>query len=160
MTPVAARVALARAATSDIPNMDVWTTEAERPGPSFTFETVLEARRLAGESAQIWFLCGADILEGIASFREAAVICQNVRIAAFDRPGFKRVEMIIPTLPDAWQAVTDAIATPEPIDISSSAVRDALMSGGDVSPFLLPSVLAEIRALGLYGFHPPERLGV
>ncbi len=160
VTPAAARVALAKAATAEIPNMAVWTTEAERPGPSFTFETVLEARRLAGDSAQIWFLCGADVLSGIASFREADVICKNVRIAAFDRPGFERVDTILPTLPEAWRAVTDAIVTPEPIDISSTAVRDALMQGSDVSALLMPCVLSEIRARGLYGCHPEEQLEV
>ena len=132
VTPAAARVALAEAATMGIDDMDVWTVEAERPGPSYTFETVLEARRLAGPDAKLWFLCGADVLAGIASFREADVICQTVRIAAFDRP-------------------------PEPVDMSSTAVRDALLSGGDVSDLLLPAVVEQIVARGLYGTGPKEQ---
>jgi len=160
VTPVSARVALAEAATADICDMDVWTIEAERPGPSFTFETVLEARRLAGPAAKLWFLCGADVLSGIASFREADVICNTVRIAAFDRPGFARVDAIVPMLPKAWQDVTDAIETPEPVDISSTAVRDALMTGKDVSALLHPAVLREIQLRGLYGSAAEEQKAV
>ena len=140
-----------------IDDMDVWTVEAERPGPSYTFETVLEARRLAGSDAKLWFLCGADVLSGIASFREADVICQTVRIAAFDRPGFESVANIISKLPPQWRGITDAIPTPEPVDMSSTTVRDALLSGGDVSALLLPSVVDEIVARGLYGTGPKEQ---
>ena len=160
VTAADARVALANAATADICNMDVWTIEAERPGPSFTFETVLEARRLAGPAAKLWFLCGADVLSGIASFREADVIRKTVRIAAFDRPGFAPVDAILPNLPKAWQDVTDAIATSEPVDISSTAVRDAFASGRDVSALLDPNVLSEIRARGLYGRAAGEQKAV
>lgn len=156
VTPAPVRVALAEIATRGIANMAVWTIEAERPGPSFTFETVLEARRLAGLDATLWFLCGADVLAGIASFREAAVIRDNVRLAAFDRPGFPSIATIVSGLPPEWQAVTDPIATPEPVDISSTAVRDALASGRDVSALLDPNVLCEIRARGLYGCGPKE----
>ena len=151
VTPASVRVALAYAATKGIADMAVWTLEAERPGPSYTFETVLEARRLTGPDAKLWFLCGADVLSGIASFREAAVIRENVRLAVFDRPGFPSVATIMSGLSAEWQAVTDAIATPEPVDISSTAVRDALASGRDVSTLLDPNVLSEIRARGLYG---------
>ena len=157
VTPAAARVALAEAATMGIDDMDVWTVEAERPGPSYTFETVLEARRLAGPDAKLWFLCGADVLAGIASFREADVICQTVRIAAFDRPGFESVADIISQLPPQWRDITDAIPTPEPVDMSSTAVRDALLSGGDVSDLLLPAVVEQIVARGLYGSGPKEQ---
>ena len=160
VTPVDARVALAIAATAGIDDMDVWTIEAERPGPSFTFETVLEARKLAGPAAEIWFLCGADVLSGIASFREAAVIRETVRIAAFDRPGFDSVANIISQLPPQWRDVTDAIPTPEPVDISSTAVRDAFVSGRDVSTLLDPNVLSEIRVRRLYGSAVEEQKAV
>lgn len=140
-----------------IDDMDVWTVEAERPGPSYTFETVLEARRLACPDAKLWFLCGADVLAGIASFREADVICQTVRIAAFDRPGFESVANIISKLPPQWRDITDAIPTPEPVDMSSTAVRDALLSGGDVSDLLLPAVVDQIVANELYGTGPKEQ---
>ena len=136
--------------------MAVWTVEAERPGPSYTFETVLEARRLTGPEAKLWFLCGADVLSGISSFKEANTIRENVRIAAFDRPGFPSVATIISQLPADWQAVTDALETPEPVDISSTAVRDALASGADVSLLLDPNVLSEIRVRGLYGYGVDE----
>lgn len=151
VTPASVRVALADAATKGNADMAVWTVEAERPGPSYTFETVLEARRLTDPDAKLWFLCGADVLSGIASFREAAVIREQARLAVFDRPGFPSVATIISGLPREWQAVTDAIATPEPVDISSTAVRDALASGRDVSTLLDPKVLFEIRAHRLYG---------
>lgn len=157
VSPAAARVALAEAAILGIDEMDVWTVEAERPGPSYTFETVLEARRLAGPDAKLWFLCGADVLSGIASFREADVLCETVRIAAFDRPGFESVANIISQLPQQWQDITDAIPTPEPVDMSSTAVRDALLSGGDVSALLLPAVVDQIVARGLYGSGPKEQ---
>ena len=157
VSPAAARVALAEAAILGIDDMDVWTIEADRPGPSYTFETVIEARRLAGPDAKLWFLCGADVLSGIASFREAAVLCETVRIAAFDRPGFESVVNIISQLPQQWQYITDAIPTPEPVDMSSTAVRDALLSGGDVSALLLPAVVDQIVARGLYGSGPKEQ---
>jgi nicotinate-nucleotide adenylyltransferase len=157
VSPAAARIALAEAAILGINDMEVWTIEAERPGPSYTFETVLEARRLAGPAAKLWFLCGADVLSGIASFREAEVLCETVRIAAFDRPGFQSVGEVLPILPRVWQDITDTINTPKPIDISSTAVRDALLSGGDVSGLLLPAVFDQIVARGLYGSGPKEQ---
>ena len=156
VTPAPIRVALADAATRNSANMAVWTVEADRPGPSYTFETVLEARRLMGPEAKLWFLCGADVLSGISSFKEADTIRENVRIAAFDRPGFPSVATIISQLPADWQAVTDALETPEPVDVSSTAVRDALASGADVSLHLDPNVLSEIRVRELYGYGVDE----
>jgi len=156
VTPAPVRVALAEIATRGIANMAVWTVEADCPGPSYTFETVLEARRLTGPDAKLWFLCGADVLSGISSFKEAYTIRENVRIAAFDRPGFPSVATIVSQLPADWQAVTDALETPEPVDISSTAVRDALASGTDVSSLLDPNVLSEIRVRGLYGYGVDE----
>lgn len=151
VTPAPVRIALASAAIHSTANMAVWTVEADRPGPSYTFETVIEARRLAAKGTKLWFLCGADVLSGISSFKEANIIRENVRIAAFDRPGFPSVATIISQLPADWQAVTDAIDTAEPVDISSTEVRDAFAAGRDVSALLDPNVLTEIRSRGLYG---------
>jgi nicotinic acid mononucleotide adenylyltransferase len=56
-----------------------------------------------------------------------------------DRPGYSQ------SLPQGWMS----LAVPQ-VDVSSTELRDALLSGRDIGDHLPPAVLHEIRARRLY----------
>lgn len=149
LTPPEHRIAMINAAIVGHLQMSVCTLETDIPGPSYTFETLATLRRGA-PTAQLWFLCGADVLSGLPSFKNALDIVSHVRIAAFDRPGYPAVEQVVRTLPSLWQAAIDPIVTPTPVDISSTEIRRRLQGGISVSGFITESIENYIKDHALY----------
>ena len=143
------RIAMINAAIAGHVQMSVCTLETDVLGPSYTFETLASLRR-AAPMAQLWFLCGADVLSGLPSFKNALEIVSHVRIAAFDRPGYAAVEQIVCTMPPLWQAAIDPIVTPTPVDVSSTAIRKRLQEGRSVSGLITESIENYIKDHGLY----------
>jgi nicotinate-nucleotide adenylyltransferase len=77
MLPFALRAALAEAAVAGVPGLAVSRLEAERPGPSYTVDT-LAALRAARPGVRPWFILGAaDLadLPGWHRWREIPALC-------------------------------------------------------------------------------------
>jgi nicotinate (nicotinamide) nucleotide adenylyltransferase len=95
LSPRADRLAMARLAVEDNGALVVSTAEVERPGPSYTAETLAELRSQSASETELFFIMGADSLADFPHWREPQRILPvgplgGGRAAAFGRQGLAR----------------------------------------------------------------------
>lgn len=151
--PVSAedRLAMCRAAFAGIEGVYVSDLEIRRGGTSYTVDTL---RELAGEDRRLFLLCGTDMMLTLDRWREAEEIfclCYPVyvRREASDPRLDAQIVQKIEEYNRRYGRIVRRIVT-EPIEISSTELRDAIREGRDVTPWLPPMVETYIRDKHLY----------
>lgn len=144
VTPAADRLAmveaLVRAADGQaLPGLVASDLEIRRGGPSYTVDTLRELAQREPD-ATLFLIVGRDLAAELPSWHEAAAIEQLATVVVVDRPGFYG------ELRANWRALHV-----EPVDVSSSQLRQLLRDGGDVSAYVPPGVIDVIQTRGLYG---------
>lgn len=149
VTPAAHRLEMTRALVEGLSWAEVSTVEVDRAGPSYTADTV-EALA-AGRGGEWWVILGADALADVEHWHEPSRIVAAARLGVAGRPGTPlepsaKLRSLVPGI----ETRIDRIEMEE-VDVSSTAIRALLRSGGAVGDAVPPSVLEVIRRLGLYG---------
>lgn len=89
ISPAAERLAMVERAIAGDERFAVSTVELERPGPSYTVDTLRELRTLWGDDAWMVLILGWDMLKYLPKWHDAEhVIAGADQIAAVHRPGF------------------------------------------------------------------------
>ncbi|MBM2810361.1 MAG: nadD [Chloroflexi bacterium] len=150
VTAAANRAAMVRLAIADNPLFEICEIELERPGPSYTVDSLrtLHARL---PDIEIYFIVGMDSLADLPTWHDPMGILELACIAAIYRPGSKPVDLKIMAkeVPGAESRVR-LIATPG-LDIASTDLRARLRDGNRPVRYLLPDAVIEyIEANGLY----------
>lgn len=124
---------------------EVSTVELERSGPSYTVDT---ARTLREEhpDAELYLVMGVDQYEELATWHEPEELLGLVRLAVMDRGGesARRTSVEVPGAEDAHFVAVRRV------DVSSTAVREAVADGRDVTGWLPPGVSAIVERERLY----------
>lgn len=135
--------------------VEVSTIELERPGKSYTADT-LAALRKQYPDARMWLLMGTDMFATFHQWHDPSSILAQAGLCAFgrserdDKALFAALaEELEETLPEAKITV---ITLPELVEISSTELRE-LLAKGKGGDFLLPAVYGYILVNGLYGTH-------
>lgn len=135
--------------------VEVSTIELERPGKSYTADT-LAALRKQYPDARMWLLMGTDMFATFHQWHDPSSILAQAGLCAFgrserdDKALFAALaEELEETLPEAKITV---ITLPELVEISSTELRE-LLAKGEGGDFLLPAVYGYILMNGLYGTH-------
>lgn len=127
------------------PRFEACTTELERPGPSYTVDTVRALRRAAPED-ELYLIMGVDQYRELATWREPQALLEMVRLAVMDREGESARET-----PASVPGAESALFVPvRRVDVSSTDVRSAVREGRDVSAWLPPGVAAIVARERLY----------
>ena len=136
------RAAMVTVAIADHPDWTCSRAEIDRPGPSYTADTLGE---IAAENpgAQLWFVMGADRLAGFSSWHEPARILSLARLAVISRGGIDQTALI-QTVREVAPGRVDLLEAPE-VDVSSTMVRDRLATGAPVE-YLVPDGVARLLA--------------
>jgi nicotinate-nucleotide adenylyltransferase len=125
------RAAMLALATAGTPGFEVELSELQRPGPSYTVDT-LRALRQREPKAEFVLLLGADAAGDLPGWKEADQVRLLARIAVFARPGS--------SVPDSpW--VSAVIEVPA-IDISATEVRERVHRKQSVR-YWVPDAVAE-----------------
>lgn len=125
----AVRLAMAHAAFDQIPLVDVSDMEIRRSGPSYTIDTV---RELEAGARALDLIVGADLAAQLDAWHEAAALKALVEVGVVPRPG----SSITP--PIGWRHYEIAM---QPVDLSSTFIRDMSLSDTDLHSFLPESVI-------------------
>lgn len=80
-------------ATVFTPYFTVSSIELQRPGRSYSVETVKELRRIYGEEADLYFIMGVDAFLEMASWKDAEEILSLVQVIVTARPGWRLDEV-------------------------------------------------------------------
>jgi len=134
--------------------------ELERPGPSYTIDTVRDLPTLlqAPEDLGVYLILGADNLGALDTWRgveELLQLVQPVVVARGERMRALLAELAGRLSPAALERLEAGLVDVAPVDISSTGVRRALAAGRDPGDDLPAGVMEYVRARGIYGFERP-----
>jgi len=150
ITAAAHRVEMLKRAIADNAGFELSTMEIDRPGPSYSVDTVAVLQQQSGAGAKIFFLIGWDSLSELPQWKEPARLIQLCKLVAVTRPGFSRPDLksLEPSIPGITQSVV-WLDIP-PIDISSSDIRDRVAQGLSIHSLVPDKVESYIAENKLY----------
>jgi nicotinate-nucleotide adenylyltransferase len=134
------RYAMAALAARNEPRLSVSRIELDRPGPSYSIDTVRELRSLHGERAQLFLIMGADVFAGIRAWREHEALSELAQLIVCARAGHPLTDHGPP-----------ATRVRLPVsDFSASMVRRRVRCQMPISHLVPTVVESYIREHGLY----------
>lgn len=141
------RLEMVRLAIADNLAFEASRIEIDRPGPSYSDET-LEAVVAAHPGAELYFILGADALADLPNWRAPARIVELATLAVAGRPADGDVGKSEGAV-KGLQARLVAVAMPE-IGISASMIRQRARKGASLRYLVPPSVDDYIKSNHLY----------
>lgn len=133
------RAAMLALAVVDSPGMSVEAIELDRPGPSYTVDT-LRALLAREPDAELVLLLGADAARDLPAWHESTEIPRLARVVVFERPG-----SAVPTLP----AISGTVRVPA-IDISATEIRRRVREGRSIRHWVPDPVAEYVLSHRLY----------
>lgn len=141
------RYAMTVLATSSNPAFEVSRIEMDRPGPSYTVDTLRELREADSQSS-LFFITGADGILAVLTWRDPHELVQFCEFIAVTRPGYDLSHLAQALDPQLMEHVH---LLPVPgIDISSTEIRRRVAAGLPVKYLTPLEVEAYIVKQGLY----------
>ncbi len=128
------RVEMLRTALSGNRRFVLDEREIERGGVSYTVET-LESLRDEFPGDELFLLVGADAAQGLGAWRQVKRVAALATIVELTRPGAPASK---------GSRISQSVHVPA-IDVSATAVREAVQSGRSIR-YLVPAVVAEYIA--------------
>jgi nicotinate-nucleotide adenylyltransferase len=137
-------------ATASNPDFEVSRLEIDRPGDTYTVDTMLQLREIHGPRAEIFFISGADAVREILTWKDAARVAELCTFIAATRPGYEVAS--IPRELAEIAGFTPRLETMEvpALAISSSDIRARVAARRPVRYLLPESVAAYVEKNGLY----------
>ena len=149
VTPAHHRLEMCRLACASNPAFDVSAIEIDRPGDTYTVDTLRTLRAFYPDNVDLYFITGADAVFNIIEWRESSAIADFARLIAVTRPGYavsdeqKRVIDRHSRFSVDYTEVT-ALA------ISSSDLRRRVKEGRSIRYLTMQCVCDYIAAHNLY----------
>jgi len=141
-------------ATIDNPRFAVSRLEIDRPGYSYTVDTVRQLLRLSGPDTDLFFITGADAVLEILTWKEPDNLLRLCRFVAATRPGYPPEQLIRLglQLKRQHEAAIEPLEVPA-LAISSSDIRQRVREGRPIRYLVPRSVEHYIIRHGLYSNH-------
>ncbi|TEU15837.1 MAG: nicotinate-nucleotide adenylyltransferase [Dehalococcoidia bacterium] len=136
ITPADHRVEMVRRAIADNPHFKICTLEIERPGPSYTVDTLTMLRKQLGSEASLFFIIGRDTLAELPLWKEPKKLVQLCRLVVAPRLGSKDLKHLETSIPGLLDKVIQ-LDMPV-IGISSSGIRQRIAQGLPIR-YLVPA---------------------
>lgn len=148
------RIAMVRLALGNETGDTVSRVEVDRPGPSYTVDT-LETLRAALGPAQYYFLMGEDSLRDFPSWRSPQRILELANLGVVGRPG---IDTDLAILAEKLPALSGKVhvAALDELPFSSSEIRQRVAAGLPIDDFTAEPVVEYIREHGLYLRNEPS----
>lgn len=142
------RLEMTRRAVAFDPRFAVSRVDLDRPGPTFTIDTLADLRlaspREPASTGDEWFfITGADALAGFMTWRDPLGILKLAHLVGVTRPGHA-------LRPPAVPAGSCTLVEAPGVDISSMQVREFVREGHDIAGLVPAPVADYIAERGLY----------
>ncbi len=145
-------------------------TEHAIPGANYTLDTVRRLKQTLKKSDRLFFLIGIDAFKDIATWHEAAALFRECEFIVASRPGYSLAD-VANALPEALRpkstvtkpfakqpAKGDLVLAGATVhlleglhqNVSSTAIRDAVVAKKPLTKFVDPAVAEYIKKMGLY----------
>lgn len=123
-------------ATASNEHFSVSSIEIERPGESYTRDTVLQLRQMYGEGTECFFITGADAIAEISTWHKTEDLPHLAKFIAVSRPGYK---LDIKKIDPLFQKCTYLVEVPA-LAISSTQIRERIKKEQTIK-YLVPEVV-------------------
>lgn len=140
ISPAEHRLEMMRLALAGRANFRLSTMEIERPGPTYTVDTMAELRRQLGSGDELFFILGWDNLTQLPQWHQSSRLIKLCRLVAVPRvdfppPDLASLDAVIPGL-SPRVILLDAPR----IDINASEIRQRVREGLSIHN-LVPGVV-------------------
>jgi nicotinate-nucleotide adenylyltransferase len=144
------RVELCQRAVAGDERFAVSRVDADRPGPSYTVDT-LRALRATLPEDELTFIVGGDMAYSLPAWREPAIVLELAEMGVAEREGVRRADIAerLEALPRA--AARLRFFDMPRLDVSSSLVRQRVATGRPIRYLVPDAVAAYIERERLYG---------
>ena len=136
-------------ATSSNPDFDVSRMEIDRPGLTYTVDTLLDLRELHGPQTDLFFITGADAVWEIVTWKDADRVADLCTFIGATRPGYDLESAALQHKDLATKFRIEYIEVPA-LAISSTDIRHRVAERRPIRYLVPESVAAYIRKYGLY----------
>lgn len=144
------RLLMTRLAIAGNPLFELCPIEMERPGPSYTIDSVAELERVYPDDTALYLVMAADSLAQIDTWREPDRLLERIEWIVGPRPGdpLPDRETLVARFGDNASRI-HLLAGPS-LDVSSTTLRERV-AGGHPIRYLVPRGVEElITERGLY----------
>jgi nicotinate-nucleotide adenylyltransferase len=125
VSPAEHRYLMTVIATASNPRFTVSRVDLERPGPTYTIETLRDLRAQRGAGADLFFITGADALAQILTWKDSDELFELAHFIGVTRPGHDlsgdglpadRVSLLeVPAMAISSTAVRERVRAAEPV---------------------------------------------
>ena len=136
-------------ATASNPDFEVSRLEIDRPGDTYTVETLRLLRDSYGPGAELFFITGADAVREILTWKGAEELAGLTTFIAATRPGYEADSLADAMPPGVPAPRVEPMAVPA-LAISSSDIRERVARRQPVRYLLPEAVAAYAVKNGLY----------
>lgn len=145
VTPAALRLAMVERAVAGNPAFVVDRREVDRPGPTYTVDTLAELAAIEPAGTELWLILSAEALAGLATWREPGRVLELARLCVAPRgPGLDPAEAVAGLLAAFPAAADRFILLDRPrLAISSTEIRARVGAGRSIR-YLVPDAVAEL----------------
>ena len=144
VSPAEDRYLMTVVATASNPLFSVSRIDIDRPGPTYTIDTLNDLREAYGGDAELFFITGADALAQILGWRNAEELFALAHFIGVSRPGYEPAD--IAAFPDGTVTLVEVPA----LAISSSDCRARVGRGQPVWYLVPDGVVQYISKRRLY----------
>jgi nicotinate-nucleotide adenylyltransferase len=130
-------------ATASNPRFSVSRVDIDRPGRTYTIDTLRDLREQRGPDAEFYFITGADALAAILTWRDADDLFSLAHFVGCTRPGHPLAD---PGLPAGRASLVEVPA----LAISSTECRDRVADGLPIWYLVPDGIVQYIHKRGLY----------
>ena len=150
LSPAEDRVRMLELAIASNPYFRLSRVDIERPGPSYSVDTLRELRAELGPRAQIFFIMGADAVIELPTWRDPKTILDLCQVVGVLRPGCESFDpaSLDGLIPGAARRIL-MLDVPA-IGISASAIRARISLGLSIRYLVPEAVERYIYERGLY----------
>lgn len=169
LAPFTDRLAMLRLAVSGRPFFQVSSIEADRPGPSYSIDTLTHLRLTQPAGSELFFIIGSDAFSEITSWKNYAALPEVSHFIVLARSKTDQIDidrLIRIAFPEhKFDKTVDFSSKSgcsgriyafrmEPISVSSTVIRNRVRKGKSIAD-LVPSLVAEyIEIHNLYKGYP------
>jgi nicotinate-nucleotide adenylyltransferase len=150
VTPAGQRIEMLRLAVIGRPYLKISSLEIERPGPSYTVDTLDAIGKRYGGKAAIYFILGWDSLAQLPAWHEPGRIVAMCSLVVVPRPGHSRPDLkaLGQKLPGISKKVI-LLDKPQ-LDVSSTEIREKTARRETIDGLVPPLVAEYIKKHRLY----------
>ena len=145
LSPAHHRFNMVRLAVSSNPFFRVSPIEIDRPGSTYTVDTL---RSLVDEyepGVELFFILGVDAFSGFRRWKDPQGILRLAKLAVVDRPGLSAPDPCPPVAPDRLERLQGTN-----IEISASDIRRRVAESGSIKYLVADEIAGYISSTGLY----------